>query len=162
MRMKSSLESKRVKTSPKFRLTMIYARLMARASKIGSVVYKALPAEFRQFWMYRAFTGEAMQWLKTGRTDEEVKKILLKTYAEVWEHKEKNKERQPACKKIIGRSLVQSKRVINIRSKISAVKINNLFSLSEVSNLKLTPGTGSRVLRRRRPILHCPGGTSYR
>jgi hypothetical protein len=75
--------SKLVKTSPRFALTMVYAGLLARASKIGSAVYNELPKDFRQFWMYRAFTGEAMQLLKQNKTDEEAFKQLWCTYASV-------------------------------------------------------------------------------
>ncbi|NII29046.1 hypothetical protein HB364_28465 [Pseudoflavitalea sp. X16] len=85
-RAKSSLSSKRVKTSPEFKWTMVYARLLARASKIGSQVYKALPPGWRQFWMYRSFTGEAFTLLKENAyTDEEVKQLLWKCYVEYWE-----------------------------------------------------------------------------
>ena len=87
VRKKSSLTSKRVKTSDEFRWTMIYARLLARASKIGSAIYKALPPRWRQHWMYRAFTGEALKLLNKKRyTDQEVKQILWKCYVEYWEH----------------------------------------------------------------------------
>ena len=63
-RAKSSLSSKRVKTSPEFKWTMINAGLMACASKIGSAIYKALPPGWRGFCMYRSFTGEALRLLK--------------------------------------------------------------------------------------------------
>jgi hypothetical protein len=79
-RTKSGLTAKRVKKDPKFRRTMIYAGLLGRASKIGSVVYKALPAEFKEFWMYRSFTGEALKLLKGGMKDEEVAKRLMNAY----------------------------------------------------------------------------------
>ena len=64
VRIKSSLTRKRVLKSPDFRKTRLYAGFMARASKIGSVIYQALPHDWRQGWMYRAFTGEALQLLK--------------------------------------------------------------------------------------------------
>jgi hypothetical protein len=86
VRVKSSLTSKRVKTSPEFAFTMAYARLLGRASKIGSKIYKSLPESWRQFWMYRSFTGEAFTMLKNyAITDEEVTRILWKTYVEYWE-----------------------------------------------------------------------------
>jgi hypothetical protein len=86
VRVKSSLSSKRVKTSPEFKWTMIYARLLARASKIGSAIYKELPPGWRQFWMYRSFTGEAFTLLKENPySDEEVKQLLWKCYVEYWE-----------------------------------------------------------------------------
>ena len=87
-RAKSSLTGKRVKTSPEFRKTMLNAGLMARASKIGAQIYKALPPGWRQFWMYRSFTGEALLLLKHNPyTDKEVKQILWKCYVEYWEQR---------------------------------------------------------------------------
>ncbi len=66
---------------------------MARASKIGSAVYQALPKDFRQFWMYRAFVGEAMIMLKQGvLTDQEVFNVLWKMYAELWYSKPLEKD----------------------------------------------------------------------
>lgn len=65
-RAKSSLSSKRVKTSAEFKRTMVLAGLLARASKIGTQVYKALPPGWWQFWMYRGFTGEAFTLLLKG------------------------------------------------------------------------------------------------
>jgi hypothetical protein len=85
-RKKSSLTSQRVKTSPEFKWTMALANIMGRASKIGSAIYKALPPGWRQFWMYRSFTGEAFILLNENPyTDEEVKQILWKCYVEYWE-----------------------------------------------------------------------------
>jgi hypothetical protein len=88
VRVKSSLTGKRVKTSPEFKWTMIYARLLARASKIGAHIYKALPPGWRQFWMYRSFTGEAFTLLKQNPyTDEQVKQLLWQTYVQYWEQR---------------------------------------------------------------------------
>ena len=81
VRQKSTLTGKRVKTSKRFALTMVYAGLMGRSSKIASVIYKALPAHWKQFWMYRAFVGEAMDMLKEGKTDTEAQKVLWQRYA---------------------------------------------------------------------------------
>ena len=86
VRVKSRLTSERVKTSPEFHRTMYLASLMARASRIGSQIYKALPPGWRQFWMYRSFTGEALLLLKYHRyTDQEAKQLLWKCYVENWE-----------------------------------------------------------------------------
>ena len=81
VRMQSSLDGKTVKTSPRFRNTMKYAQMMACSSRIGSVVFKALPARFKESWMYRAFVGEAMEMFKTERPYEEVFEVLWKRYA---------------------------------------------------------------------------------
>jgi hypothetical protein len=87
-RAKSSLSSERVKTSPEFRWTMVYARLLARASKIGSQIYRGLPPGWRQFWMYRSFTGEAFTLLEENAySDEEVKQLLWTCYVEYWEER---------------------------------------------------------------------------
>jgi hypothetical protein len=82
VRTKSSLTAKRVKSAKEFQKTMQNAGLLARASKIGSGVYSALPKYWRQFWMYRAFTGEAMMMLKKGMTDAEALKELMRVYVE--------------------------------------------------------------------------------
>ena len=87
-RAKSTLSSERVKTSPEFKWTMVYARLLGRASKIGSQVYKALPPGWRQFWMYRSFTGEAFTLLKENDyTDKQVKQLLWNCYVDYWEQR---------------------------------------------------------------------------
>jgi hypothetical protein len=59
---------------------------MAQASKIGSVIYQALPSDWRQGWMYRAFTGEALQLLKEGKTVEETTRVLWERYVEAINH----------------------------------------------------------------------------
>ena len=61
VRKKSSLTRRKVLYAPCFKNTRRYAGLMAKASTIGSLVYNALPAHWRQFWMYQAFAGEAMK-----------------------------------------------------------------------------------------------------
>lgn len=82
------LSRNRVIKSPAFRNTMMHADWLARASKIGSAVYQALPKDFRQFWMYKAFVGEAIALLKHGMPDEEAGLTLRKIYAEVWQIKQ--------------------------------------------------------------------------
>lgn len=74
-RSKSSLTAKRVRSDKKFHKTMKFAGMMAKASSIGSNVYKALPVSWRQSWMYRAFTGEALQMLMQGIKEE----LILKS-----------------------------------------------------------------------------------
>lgn len=85
-RAKSCLTSERVKTSPRFKLTMMSARRLARASKIGAVIYKALPPRWRQCWMYRSFTGEAFTLLKYSALSEEaIVGQLHACYVDYWE-----------------------------------------------------------------------------
>jgi hypothetical protein len=81
VRQKSTLTGKRVKTSAAYRVTMVYARMMSGSSKIASAVYKALPPHWKQFWMYRAFVGEAMEMLKVGKVVEEIRRVLWERYA---------------------------------------------------------------------------------
>ena len=80
VRTKSSLTRRKVLYAPCFKNTRHYAGLMARASKIGSQVYKALPEYWRQGWMYRSFTGEAYTMLKLRKTEEEVQQVLWQRY----------------------------------------------------------------------------------
>ena len=80
VRTKSSLTAKKVKTSKRFARTRYYAGLMGKASKIGSSLFQALPARWRQSWMYRTFTGEAMRLLKQGKSEEEARQLLWELY----------------------------------------------------------------------------------
>ena len=57
---------------------MINAGLMARASKIGSMIYKTLPDKKRKHEEYRRITGLEMRYLKAGREEEEVIRMLKK------------------------------------------------------------------------------------
>jgi hypothetical protein len=80
LRSRSSLTGNRVKKDPAFRKTMYFAGLMAKASRIGSVVYAALPAGNKKHPLYLKLTGEAMTWLKYGWTEEDVLQWLQKRY----------------------------------------------------------------------------------
>ena len=82
VRTKSSLTRRKVLYSAQFKNTRHFAGLMAKASKIGSQVYNALPEYWRQGWMYRSFTGEAYTMLKIGKKEEEIQKELYKRYVE--------------------------------------------------------------------------------
>jgi hypothetical protein len=82
VRAKSSLTRRKVLCSPQFKNTRHNASVLAKASKIGSVVYNALPAYWRQGWMYRSFTGEAYIMLKTGKKEEEIQQLLMQCYVE--------------------------------------------------------------------------------
>jgi len=80
VRTKSSLTRRKVLYSPCFARTRHNAALMGRASKIGSFVYNALPAYWRQSWMYRSFTGEAFTMLKAGEKEAEIQQVLCERY----------------------------------------------------------------------------------
>jgi len=76
---------KRILKDPRFAEFRKCSTRMAKASRIASAVYRALPGNFRQFWMYRAFVGEALKMLKDqAMTGEQVTESLFKTYVEVW------------------------------------------------------------------------------
>lgn len=82
LRSTSSLTGKRVKKDPAFRKTMQFAALMAKASRIASAVYAALPAGKREHLLYRKLTGEAMQWLKYQWKEEDIIAYLLQHYTQ--------------------------------------------------------------------------------
>lgn len=83
-RKKSSLTREKVLTHRAFAKTRRSASRLVTASKIASAIYKALPSDWRQFWMYRAFTGEAINALKAGQTPAQVYDQLWATYAAYW------------------------------------------------------------------------------
>ncbi|MBS1653758.1 MAG: hypothetical protein JSU05_02845 [Bacteroidetes bacterium] len=76
VRMKSSLLSKRVKKSPRFKLTMAYAGLLAQASKLASLIYKEFPAEMKGKGVFKRLVGDVFRLLKAGRPEEEIRFIL--------------------------------------------------------------------------------------
>ena len=92
VRTKSSLTRKRVLHSPQFERTRQYAGLMAKASRIGSLVYNELPEYWRQGWMYRSFTGEALTMLKERKKEEEIQQLLRQRYVEMVVNKPPSKE----------------------------------------------------------------------
>jgi hypothetical protein len=80
VRKKSSLTRKRVMKSKTFEKTRRYANDLGRAAQIGSIIYKALPADLKERWLYRAITGEAATLLYEGKAGQEVKDFLWKKY----------------------------------------------------------------------------------
>ena len=75
-RTKSSLTGSRVKNSKVFRETMKYAGLFAKASVIGSAIYRMLPGYQRHRSVYQQLTGKAMKMLKDGLSEKEVMQKL--------------------------------------------------------------------------------------
>lgn len=104
VRTKSSLTRRKVLYAPCFARTRQHAALMGQASKIGSFVYNALPANWRQSWMYRSFTGEAFTMLKAGEKEQEIQQVLWERYVK------EIVSRQPA-EAIIVSSFYKPKRV---------------------------------------------------
>lgn len=84
VRVKSSLTREKVLTHKSFEKTRFYASLLVTASKIASSIYSDLPIDWRQFWMFRSFTGEGLLMLEGGSTPQEVYDCLWKTYVEYW------------------------------------------------------------------------------
>jgi hypothetical protein len=83
-RKKSRLTREKVLTHPAFHKTRLAADLLATASKIASSIYSDLPIDWRQFWMFRSFTGEAQTMMKEGLNAQEAYDRLWKTYVEYW------------------------------------------------------------------------------
>ena len=82
LRSKSSLTRKRVLKSRAFAKTRKCASSLGVAARIGSEVYRALPGNIRDRWLYRAITGEAASLLYEGRTEQEVRNLLWEKYIE--------------------------------------------------------------------------------
>jgi hypothetical protein len=84
VRKKSRLTREKVLTHKAFERTRHYANMLALASKIASSIYSDLPIHWREFWMFRYYTGEAFSMLKERATAQEVYDYLWKTYIEYW------------------------------------------------------------------------------
>lgn len=80
MRSKSSLTAERVKNDSCFTPTMVQARLMARASKLGAMAYKGIPLSCKAFPQYRMLTGKANLLLKQGLSEEQILATLINKY----------------------------------------------------------------------------------
>jgi hypothetical protein len=76
-RKKSSLDGKRVKKDPKFKLTMEEAIGFGKASAATREVYWALPAGLRGHGVYGKLTGRMRKLMREGRTAEEAQLQLL-------------------------------------------------------------------------------------
>ncbi|MEO8403927.1 MAG: hypothetical protein ABI480_05015 [Chitinophagaceae bacterium] len=79
-RAKSSLTRKRVLKSKEFEKTRKHASDLGTASRIASVIYKALPADVKGRWIFRAITGDAASMLYEGKTEAVVKDLLQWKY----------------------------------------------------------------------------------
>ena len=84
VRRKSSLTREKVLTHPDFEKTRFYANRLVVASKIASSIYSDLPKNWRQFWMYQSFTGEAFTRLEEGCTPQQTYDYLWTTYIAYW------------------------------------------------------------------------------
>ncbi len=79
-RLKSSLSSKRVKTSPAFARTMLYANRLALCSRIASRLYRSMPVAAQQVALYRKMTSTALQLLKAGIGEDRLAAALAAVY----------------------------------------------------------------------------------
>ena len=84
VRKKSRLTREKVLTHKAFHKTRRYASLLVTASKIASSIYSDLPIHWRQFWMFRDFTGEALTMLDNGAIPQQAYDYLWQTYVEYW------------------------------------------------------------------------------
>ena len=76
----SSLNGRRVKRDPKFKRTMEFARIFGEASKMASALHRSLPANQRNYKLYRKITGQANQLLKSGMEKAVVELELKRMY----------------------------------------------------------------------------------
>jgi hypothetical protein len=83
IRSRSSLTGKRVKKDPAFRKTMGYATLLAKASRIASVVYAVVLPQHKRHVLYRTLTGQAMGWLKYDWAEADIIEYLTQQYGGV-------------------------------------------------------------------------------
>lgn len=132
-RVPNPLEGERVKSAPEFANTRKHAGLFAQAAPLAAVVHRTLP-ENRQRTHYQKLAGKAYQWLKAGKSREEVQ-LLLPEAAE-----EMRKElKQQRIKALIAERRKERKPVFSI----PAVAIPALTDM---------PVTGCRTRRTRRHL----------
>ena len=81
-RTKSSLTRKMVLNNQEFASTRKFASDMGLASRIASIIYRAMPNDVKGRWIFRAIAGEAASLLYQGKEDQEVRNILREKYIE--------------------------------------------------------------------------------
>lgn len=74
-RVPNPLCGKRVKTAPEFANTRKYAAVLAIASPLASAAHNTLPAS-RQRAHYHKLVGKAVQWVKAGKSADEIQVLL--------------------------------------------------------------------------------------
>jgi hypothetical protein len=72
----TSLTGERVKKEAAFKGFRESGNRMKEASPIAASLYKMVPAEIKQYALYRILTGEALKMLKTGSDPETISKTL--------------------------------------------------------------------------------------
>ena len=101
VRKKSSLTRRKVLYAPCFKNTRHFAGLMGQASKIGSLLYNALPVYWRQSWMYRSFTGEAFRMLKKGKKHQQIHEDLFQRYVAIVVCKQQSNQSENTIKAVL-------------------------------------------------------------
>ena len=118
VRTKSSLTGKRFWKDKAFEGSRKSCNLLAKASSIASLFYKAWPKEAKRKGLFNEMTGRVKLWLKEGKNEEEALLLLQENYTAV--QKEIKEVKQPAKKK---KAVVANK-----RKKLFIVAINEQFS----------------------------------
>jgi hypothetical protein len=80
IRKTTSLTGTRVKTDKAFKGFRESGNRMKQASPIAASLYKLIPAEIKQYSMYRLLTGEALNMLKEGLNTELITEKLKRKY----------------------------------------------------------------------------------
>jgi hypothetical protein len=80
VRRRTSLTGDRVKKDAAFRGFRESGNRMTEASPIAASLYKIVPAEVKQYSLYRLLTGEALKMLKAGKDSATITETLKKIY----------------------------------------------------------------------------------
>ncbi len=82
IRKTTSLTGKRVKTDNAFKGFRESGNRMKQASPIAASLYRLIPAETKQYSIYRLLTGEALKMIKEGLDTRVIIETLNRTYIE--------------------------------------------------------------------------------
>lgn len=104
VRNKSSLDSKRVKTDPAFKLTRYYADVMGSASRMASSIRKCIPGWECNKQLYRLVLVECMRLIRLEWSEEDIRHSLLSNFIHAEENitpKEQESSREIKNKVIV-------------------------------------------------------------
>jgi hypothetical protein len=127
----TSLTGERVKKDAAFRGFRESGNRMKEASPIAASLYKIVPAEIKQYSLYRMLTGEALKMLKAGKNSETITEILKQIYID------------PLLDEPLRKPL-------HIERKRSGKNRGNSTSLRDITRYFSIPSTRKSRLRRQR------------
>ena len=73
---KSSINAKRIKTDPSFRVFRERSVQFAQATQLASRIYRLYPIKRKKAGVFSKLSGKVYKYLLEGKTEEEIRKLI--------------------------------------------------------------------------------------